>query len=247
MNRLEARAAERLGKEAALFVPSGTMANQASLHALTRPGDVVLAARGLPHPALRVGRRRRRSPGVQIQALGGGGRFGAEDVRGALSPPDAALRAGPRRRDREHPQRRRRDASSRSRSSRRIAALARERGPAAPPRRRAALQRGGRERDPGRRLGGALRHRVVLPLEGPRRAGRLAGRRQPRRSARRCTACARCSAAACARPASSPPRGSTRSSTTWSGCATTTPTRRASRRASRPSGCGWRGSPRPTS
>ena len=43
VNRLQETAAALLGAEAALFVPSGTMANQASLRALTRPGDLVLA------------------------------------------------------------------------------------------------------------------------------------------------------------------------------------------------------------
>ncbi len=40
--RLEARVAELLGKEAALFVPSGTMANQLALAVHTTPGDEVL-------------------------------------------------------------------------------------------------------------------------------------------------------------------------------------------------------------
>ena len=39
---LEARVAELLGKEAALFVPSGTMANQLALAVHTEPGDEVL-------------------------------------------------------------------------------------------------------------------------------------------------------------------------------------------------------------
>jgi threonine aldolase len=42
VNRLEAMIAERLGKEAALFVPTGTMANQIAIGAQTRPGDEVL-------------------------------------------------------------------------------------------------------------------------------------------------------------------------------------------------------------
>lgn len=42
VNRLEAMAAERVGKEAALFVPSGTMANLIGLLVNTRPGDEVL-------------------------------------------------------------------------------------------------------------------------------------------------------------------------------------------------------------
>lgn len=42
---LEAKVAERLGKEAACFVPSGTMANQTAIRALTEPGDEVIAHR----------------------------------------------------------------------------------------------------------------------------------------------------------------------------------------------------------
>ncbi len=43
--RLEAAFAERVGKEAALFVPSGTMANQIALRILAPSGSVVLAGR----------------------------------------------------------------------------------------------------------------------------------------------------------------------------------------------------------
>jgi threonine aldolase len=39
---LEARVAERLGKESALFTPSGTMANQLALRVHTEPGDEVI-------------------------------------------------------------------------------------------------------------------------------------------------------------------------------------------------------------
>ncbi len=42
--RLEALAADRLGTEAALYVTSGTMANQLGLRVLTRPGTEVLCA-----------------------------------------------------------------------------------------------------------------------------------------------------------------------------------------------------------
>jgi threonine aldolase len=42
VNRLEAMAAERMGKEAAIFVASGTMANQIAIVIWTRPGDEVL-------------------------------------------------------------------------------------------------------------------------------------------------------------------------------------------------------------
>ena len=44
INRLQERAAALLGKEAALYVPSGTMANQLALRVLARPGTEVLCA-----------------------------------------------------------------------------------------------------------------------------------------------------------------------------------------------------------
>jgi len=43
---LEEFAADWLGKDGALFVPSGTMANQVSLGALTRPGDEIVCDAG---------------------------------------------------------------------------------------------------------------------------------------------------------------------------------------------------------
>lgn len=43
--RLQERVAEIMGKEAACFVPTGTMANQASIRAQTEPGDEVIAHR----------------------------------------------------------------------------------------------------------------------------------------------------------------------------------------------------------
>src|SRR6187397_672619 len=43
--RLEERVAALLGKEAALFVPSGTMGNQVALGVWTRPGDEIVIER----------------------------------------------------------------------------------------------------------------------------------------------------------------------------------------------------------
>lgn len=42
VHRLEAMAAERMGKEAAVYVPSGTMANQIAVQIWTQPGDAIL-------------------------------------------------------------------------------------------------------------------------------------------------------------------------------------------------------------
>jgi threonine aldolase len=43
VNLLERRAAETFGREAALFVPTGTMGNQIAIRALTQPGQEVIA------------------------------------------------------------------------------------------------------------------------------------------------------------------------------------------------------------
>lgn len=45
INRLQELAAERLGKQAALFVPSGTMANQIAIKLHTQPGDEIVMER----------------------------------------------------------------------------------------------------------------------------------------------------------------------------------------------------------
>ena len=45
VNLLQDTYADLTGKEAALFVPSGTMANQVALRTLTKPGDAVVAGR----------------------------------------------------------------------------------------------------------------------------------------------------------------------------------------------------------
>jgi len=46
VNRLQTVAAERAGKEAAIFVPSGTMANQIAIRLHTSPGDEVVVEAG---------------------------------------------------------------------------------------------------------------------------------------------------------------------------------------------------------
>ena len=87
VNRLEAVAAARVGKEAALFVPSGTLANQAAIRLHTDPGDVVLASQGAHVLRYEAGAASALS-GVQIQQIGSAGLFDAEDVREHLTFPD---------------------------------------------------------------------------------------------------------------------------------------------------------------
>ena len=45
VNRLQETAARLLGKEAALYVPSGTMANQLCIKVHTQPGDEIIMER----------------------------------------------------------------------------------------------------------------------------------------------------------------------------------------------------------
>lgn len=87
VRRLEATAAERLQMGAALFVPSGTMANQAALQAQTRPGDLVLAARDA-HVLTVEGGGAAALSGLQIDTTGSDGAFDADDLAAALPPDD---------------------------------------------------------------------------------------------------------------------------------------------------------------
>jgi threonine aldolase len=82
---LEARVASLLGKEAALFFPSGTMANQAAIAAWTRPGTEILvdADAHIVHWELAGAAA---LAGVQIRPVtGGGGRpYRADDLRASI-------------------------------------------------------------------------------------------------------------------------------------------------------------------
>lgn len=84
-NRLQARCAELLGKEAALWLPTGTMANQVALRVLTRPGDEVVACRE-SHAAWHEVGGAAANAGVQINEIGRGGRYSADELRAAVKP-----------------------------------------------------------------------------------------------------------------------------------------------------------------
>ena len=86
VNRLQERLAGLLGKEAALFVPSGTMANQIALKVLTRPGDEVLLGEEA-HMLRHESGAGAANSGVQFRAIGTGGLFTAADFRDACQPP----------------------------------------------------------------------------------------------------------------------------------------------------------------
>lgn len=90
VNRLQELAAKMLGKEAAIYVPSGTMANQLALRALTRHGDVVLAGTGAHVLRYEAGAAAALS-GVQIQTIGCNGLFTADEVLRALPVENAHI------------------------------------------------------------------------------------------------------------------------------------------------------------
>lgn len=85
VNALQARVAALLGKEAALFLPSGTMANQVALRVLTRPGDHVLIAREA-HAAWHETGGSAANAGVQLAEIGARGVFTAEEFLAAVHP-----------------------------------------------------------------------------------------------------------------------------------------------------------------
>ena len=74
VNALQEEAAALLGKEAALFVPSGTMANLLSVKSHTQPGDEVII-----HPMAHTVRMESAGPavvaGVQWRVFNGGRAF----------------------------------------------------------------------------------------------------------------------------------------------------------------------------
>jgi threonine aldolase len=85
VNRLQEMVARLLGKEAALFVPTGHMANQLALKAYTSPGDDVVVARG-SHAVWHETGAAAANSSVQLTEVGEGGLFTAEDFLAALKP-----------------------------------------------------------------------------------------------------------------------------------------------------------------
>ena len=85
MNRLQARVADLLGKERALWLPSGTMANQVALRTLTRPGDDVVVSRE-SHAVWHEAGGSAANAGVQFTEIGTGGVFTAREFLAACKP-----------------------------------------------------------------------------------------------------------------------------------------------------------------
>lgn len=86
VNRLEAMAAEMLGKEAAVFVPSGVMGNQLALRLHTRPGDEVIVD-STSHLIRYEGGSASSLSGVQLVCVPGDrGRLSPESVKESIRP-----------------------------------------------------------------------------------------------------------------------------------------------------------------
>lgn len=77
VNALEEAYAERVGKDAALFVPSGVMANQIALRILCRPGDLVISGRR-QHVVIYEHGAAARNAGIEFSAI--------DDDDGTLDP-----------------------------------------------------------------------------------------------------------------------------------------------------------------
>lgn len=84
-NALQERVAALLGKPAALWLPTGTMANQVALQVLTSRGDDVVVGRGA-HAVWSEAGASAANAGVQFTEVGERGTFTAADVVAALKP-----------------------------------------------------------------------------------------------------------------------------------------------------------------
>jgi threonine aldolase len=85
VSALERRIAELTGKQRALFVPSGTMANQLAYLLHTRRGDEVVIGEGTHSAWFESGAAAALS-GVQFSVVGQGGLFGAAELEAAIRP-----------------------------------------------------------------------------------------------------------------------------------------------------------------
>ena len=83
---LEERVADLLRKDAALFVPSGTMGNQIALFVQTRRGDEVVIGEGAHCSFYEAGAGAAWS-GVQFRVAGTGGLFTADELSDVINPP----------------------------------------------------------------------------------------------------------------------------------------------------------------
>lgn len=84
-NELQQHVAHLLGMESALWVPSGTMANQIALRLLTRPGEEVITSRE-SHAVWHEAGAGAANAGVQFREIGNRGVFTARDLEDGIKP-----------------------------------------------------------------------------------------------------------------------------------------------------------------
>lgn len=85
INRLQDQVADLLQKEAALWLPTGTMSNQVALRVLTRPGDDVIVSKG-SHTVLHETGASGANSGIQFTSIGEKGIFSTEEFLAAIKP-----------------------------------------------------------------------------------------------------------------------------------------------------------------
>ena len=86
INNLERRVAEILGKEAAVYMPSGTMTNQVAIRTHTEPGDEILLEQSA-HVYFNEAGATAALSGVICRLISGDrGVFGAEDLEASIRP-----------------------------------------------------------------------------------------------------------------------------------------------------------------
>lgn len=85
VNRLQERVAQLLDKEAALWMPTGTMANQVALRVLTHPGDDVIVSRE-SHAMWHETGAAAANAGIQFSEVGSAGAFSVGDFLAARKP-----------------------------------------------------------------------------------------------------------------------------------------------------------------
>ena len=85
INLLQKRIAEMLGKEDALWMPTGTMANQVALRTLTIPGDDVIVCRE-SHAVWHETGAAAANSGVQFTEIGNKGIFTLEEFLSSIKP-----------------------------------------------------------------------------------------------------------------------------------------------------------------
>ncbi len=152
VNRLEQKAALMLGKEAALFVPSGTMGNAIAVRLLTERGDEVLVERRSHVVRFELAGMSVISGVMPRMVDGTGGHLAPEQVRAAVAP-HAYYKSDLKLVVLENTHNLGGGTVQALAEQRAVIAAARECGVQGPPRRRANLERGHRAR---RRARGTL-------------------------------------------------------------------------------------------